>query len=411
MGDVCLGISKKIKQGYQNKPELIYFLLLVPFIEPQLFKVQGFEFFDSIYGVVRAISAIFIFLSFVLMSRRKPNLGCILMMMMQSVILFSTFINHGSLGRFAGPAIISVSMFVLMDLVSQGGNSCLINFFDYTRRLLCVFLAINIVTWVFVGTKSTASLSFLGIDNRWIYLYLPLIWVSFSVDTAKEGKPSWLSWTLWLVCLLHLAIVWAAGAVIAILAWAPCWLLFSKLANSCSKRFWGCCVLAVFFLLNIWLVSGSLLEFVSPLIRGVMHKDVTLAGRTLLWKVVIETVGNAPLFGRGVQSSAADIAFFLEKTGASACAVNHPHNYLLNVLFHGGYIAAVLFCVCHIVAVNAADKHMSARYYVPFLCLLVSYLLASLVDTLDFSLFYVPLGLASACYSLSKDTDCAEKRQ
>lgn len=393
MGATASDRARELKCWLIERPAFLYFLLLVPFIEPQMFKLQGFEGANLFYSAIRAIASVGILL---ISLKKKQTMATYCMMGAQAWILLSTIINSGSITRYMGPAVISIAMFMLGSLVLEKGGSCLRTFLDYLRRFLELFLILNLVTWFLSIAFNSAIPYFLGIENRWVYFYLPLVWVSFSTDMMAKKQVSKRSWITLLVCLAHLVVMWSVGAFLSLFLWIPLWFAVRAFANKTSHVPSAIILMGIFLGINVLLTSGLFNAALRPLLVDILHKDITLSGRTHLWRVVFEVVAKSPLLGRGVQNAATDVSFFLNQTGVFACAVNHPHNYLLNIAFHGGIPAVVMFAMSHVAAFAGLRERDENNLYAPLYCMLFCYLFASLVDTLDFSLMYLFLAVAAA---------------
>ena len=152
----------------------------------------------------------------------------------------------------------------------------------------------------------------------------------------------------------------------------------------------------LFLIINYILLSGKLLEILSVIIVKYLKKSITLSGRIYLWQTVIEVLNKKPLFGLGVQSNEFDEKFFYESSGfVGGTAVNHPHNHFLNVAYHGGFIALIVFILIVFITMCDIDKIKEKGIYCVMVAGVVSIMLAALVDTLDFSLFYLFIPIAA----------------
>lgn len=123
-----------------------YLLLLLPFLEPQVFKTSGYEFIDQIYAVFKMISAILITLVYLYKFKAKISLFVVLMIVFQLVIMVSTIVNNGSLIRFAGPAITAIVMLMIGELINKGKWT---QFMYMLRSLLLILVIINITEQIF----------------------------------------------------------------------------------------------------------------------------------------------------------------------------------------------------------------------------------------------------------------------
>ena len=374
-----------------------YFLLILPFIEPQLFKTAGFTAFDSLFLILKLFCAILIVVEYLVRVNVHTTKYVILMITTQSVTLISTIINNGSLKRCLGPVIIAVVMIMLGELVFRDNwKRYLIMLEWYFRFLFGLHIITSVLRIVGVDPFYTNKASFLGIENRWIYVFLPWIIISSVNSYIHYNKITKAPILSYVCCFISLLATWSVGALLAFLIFPVIMIGILKSTRKKDLRYDGKSLIAfvVFLIINYVLVTGQLLQAFSHIIINYLHKSITLSGRVYLWEVVLNCLAKKPLLGEGVHSTEYDIAYFYRQSGfIPGTAVNHPHNHLLNVAFHGGLLSLVLFlllllCVCmRIDAIK--DKHMNAIFFAGA----VTIFFAALVDTLDFSLFYflIPL--------------------
>ena len=131
------------KYGRDN---CLYFLLLLPFLEPQLFKTAGYEFIDQLYAAFKMISVILIAFIYIYKFEVKISFCLAIMIVLQAIIMISTIVNNGSLVRFAGPAITSIVMLMIGELINKGKWT---QFMYMLRSLLLILVIINITEQIF----------------------------------------------------------------------------------------------------------------------------------------------------------------------------------------------------------------------------------------------------------------------
>lgn len=368
-----------------------YFIYLIPYIEPQMFKTPGYEIGDKIFLVLKLLSFFCIFIEYInyKICRIKKYTWCIILMScVQFAIFISTILNHGSLTRFLGPAIASISMLMLSDLIfSSNWKKCL----KYIENYISILYVINLITHILRMLGAPFYPSFLGIDNRWIYFLLPWTIIAFINDYLKNEKLTY-SIYIYIFSFLSVIMVWAVGAMVSffILPFAYFAIKLSlknySIIKSCVAR-----VVFVFFtVINGLLVTNRLLEFFKTTIREILHKDITLSGRTYLWNGVIELLYEKTLLGNGMQSQDYDLNFFLTAgLFLPGTEVNHPHNHLLYLAYHGGLLCVTLFLILLYIVMKHIDRVKDKKLVCIYLASIVAIFTAALVDTLDFSLFYL----------------------
>lgn len=374
---------------------IIAFVLMIPFVEPQMFKSDSLLSVDILYKIMKIVSALAIAVLY-LYKKRGVSSFVLLVAAVQVWIGLATVANQGSFGRYAGPAITAIATVALTEYALT------VNFHKYLlllKNLLSIYYIINLITYILlINNIYPFEYAFLGMDNRWIYFFLPWTIATFLSEALTDAgsRSKWTPWVVYCLSIGMLLIVWSAGAVFAMLMWLPVWLISSLVFQKGGRRGWICEVTTLWagsLVGNYALLSGSLLTAVRPLL-GYMHKDVTLSGRTFIWSGALKAVADNPLFGHGVQPETADGDYFYSfSPELEWTRVNHPHNTFLNNLYHGGWPAGLGYIVICSWAFLRVCKAGNCRTSRILLCGLSVFVIAALVDTLDFGPLYQVLSL------------------
>lgn len=364
------------------------FILLFPYIEPQIFKTPAFSAGDSVYLLFKAFSVAFAALFYVISC--KPSKLVVGFGMAQLWLGLSTLVNHGSLSTWLGPACGMLIAPMLLELAFRGGRECILDLLKMIKTLLIIYYIVNVLSFFLYGQDDIAHTSFLGIDNRWIYFYLPLVIVSFVIDCMETGSIRKSSWVIWGMCFVHIAVVFSAGALVALVSIPIFLVCFKAWSHTKTWPIAGRCVFILVVIANVVIISGLLLNALSSIIVGYFHKDMTLAGRTLLWEVVLDTLDVNPLFGHGMFPTSSMQDFFYINSGfAPACRVNHPHNFALYFAMNGGWVGLLLIAASLWNALHKLDMVQDGMLKVCLLASTASIMTAGLIDSLDFSLIWL----------------------
>ena len=196
---------------------LAYVLLSVPFIEPQLFKVSGFEQFDRLFLFMKLAASCVIFIDYIFQFNLKCSKYVIFMMLSQVATFIGTIINQGSITRFMGSALISVSMLMLVELASRINlNSDLVGIEFYLEILVGLHYLTFIPRVLKISPFSNITNTILGIENRWIYVLLPLTILSFLNSYNKHKKISLHAYCVAVLSFFSIIYVWSAGEMLPI---------------------------------------------------------------------------------------------------------------------------------------------------------------------------------------------------
>ena len=379
-----------------EKKSFFYLLLFLPYIEPQIFKEDKFIAFDKLYLMLKAVSFLIILFLYVT-SKKAPFLKLILAMGgVQIATFIGTFLNKGSYTTFLGPAINSIAVLMLCQLAMTNNFKL---FLIYVEKTLYVYIFLHLCMlflrisgiYLFGLQKST----FLGIENRWIYVLLPLSIIASVNSYLNHNNLKFKAIVIIAISFFSVLYAWSAGAMVAFVVFIGLLLIFSRVKK---VRFPILGIEIVFLILNYLLVNEIILKGLSNILKVYLKKDITLSGRVYLWREVIRTLNEKPWFGKGVQSAVEEARnFFIKSNFIPGCAVNHPHNHLLYILYNGGFIALFFFLLFVFISTFYLRNLKSQKVKGVLIAGMISIFAAALVDTLDYSLFYlvalIPIGL------------------
>lgn len=389
----------------------IYFLLMMPFIEPQLFKNSGYESLDRAYAVGKAISAVIVIFLYIYKKMGKVSLSVVLITLMQMMTFVCTLYNKGSFSRFMGPALTSIAVLMIGQLVFEKDSG--IYFLGYIERYLTIFVCIHIV-WLMSnvlngGILGITNSTILGIKNRWIYMLLPWTIIGFIKAYILNKCVTWREWLKYFMSMIFVIVSWSVGAIIAFVGFGIAY-LFTKVWVCNMKKSVNFIKFYIGVLIyNVLLVSELLLKPLRYIIVKIFNKDITLSGRVYLWRTVLSELRENVIFSRGVQPHEVDMNYFYVNSGwVLPCKVNHPHNYFLNVAHQGGIIALIIFIIIWwrcMMWINKINQKKYRGLSVIIISSFTAFFLASSVDTLDYSLFYLMIPI---CIWLGRE--CGEKK-
>lgn len=376
--------------------------LLLPYIEPQLFKVSSFIILDKVYLLLKAGGFVVILFLYLTNSKMRVSKELVLLTAVQISTFIGTYLNDGDYTRYLGPAISCISVVMITEL---GMSYNLRGFLRYLENVLIGYLILHLCTFIprVLGIYPfvTQTVTFLGIENRWIYVLLPLI-IICSINSYFDNDK--LTIKALLVCcfsIFSLIYVWSVGAMIACVAFISVLLIkpmLKKIGLINMKM-----ISILYLVINYLLVTETILKKFSNVFKIYLKKDVTLSGRIHLWREVIQTLNEKPYFGGGVLTAVEEMRNFYIKSGfVPGCAVNHPHNHLLYVAYSGGYVSLIFFILFIAVSCCKIDEISNKKIQGVLVAGMVSIFTAALVDTLDYSLFYIIVLIPFYMFKTSK---------
>lgn len=145
------------------------------------------------------------------------------------------------------------------------------------------------------GSYHTGHL--LGDDNALIFVMLPGLICLFCFSIQKFGKIKWYIWVLAFLSAFSLIRAWAASAMV-------CMTLFIVLNLLAQGKKWRI-RFKPFLLFGVFLIAVVVCFFglanptVQSFIVDVLQKDITLSGRTKIWKKALDVISENLILGCG----------------------------------------------------------------------------------------------------------------
>lgn len=223
------------------------------------------------------------------------------------------------------------------------------------------------------GKESTDILYLLG--NKFAVSYMHFFWLALyyqnNIVKIEQGR-------LWELLFLSAHIVVTALISYAVeCSTAIVGISFMVIFLYCYKKMpwlynpWGGLVLLLLFD-TFFLFYEVVLDipFIQYLIEDVLHEDLTLTGRTVIYAKMFDLIEDQPWFGYGNGTA----TFFTQYY------VNMPNtqNGLLNDYIDWGIVGVLLFVLLFYFVVKHIDYNSSRKN--PFLCLLYTYIVLSSIE-------------------------------
>ena len=311
-----------------------------------------------------------------------------LLIIFECIKLVSTLINKANfIDALGDSAAIIVICFIIETLLLKYGTKKALK---PIAIIFIIFSFINFahVLYKFDGTDINNNF-LLGMDNRFIFYFLPMVCFSIIIDQNSNNKYKFLTFISFCISLLSLFYTRSIGALIGLVLLLVYYIVFIKF-NKNIKIINHKYVLLIILLLNVLILFLNI-QYLFKEIIFLLGKEPTFNGRIYLWEKGIKLFVNKPLLGYGVNK-----AFLIKYL----FGYNHFHNIILNYLFEGGIL---LFSVFILMNITVSNKLIIYKNYkttkILSACILIS-LFLGLVDTLDYAFFYVLYILAYHCDKL-----------
>lgn len=269
-----------------------------------------------------------------------------------SFYLFSTFLaqSNGSItsclfGVLKGVGFITiVNIFISYDIRKMLLSFSIAGSVMCSIHLLTVFKYYNIIGGMRHGyipyalgatTPTTQNWYFLTYDNESIFYFLPLICVLILYAYLFSKKAILFAVLFSILIGYSYAAKHAATAIVSFLFFIVAFIIFYLINRHTrfSLSYNLACLIGL---------SGSLLAIIGigsgflSRIALFLGKDPTFTGRSFIWQKSISYFFDKPVFGNGIEATST----ILSKIGQ-----NHCHNILLQIVYTGGVLTLIFFCL------------------------------------------------------------------
>lgn len=370
-----------------KKREIIFYVFsLMVFFEPQIFKENAIDIagkIDMIYKILKISCAVVI--SWLYIKDKKISKLVLLTIILQSITFISTIMNHGSITRFIGPAITTIVMAMICEiLIKKKELVKVLKKINLYFRICFILNLISIVLIDFTSFKDICNVYFLGIDNRFIFTFLP--WILFEGITSylEYGKLTKRYYLSFLAVEIVLCYRYSLSAMISLLLFLlP---IFNKI---CFAKFKYTTFIGM-IVSNVSLTVFNIAEYLGKVL-AFMNRDITLSGRTFLWQGVMEEFKSSPFLGKGMKSMTEDEMFFYHSTSPyflESCKVIHPHNSFMAVVYRGGILSLIAYLAIFYKSLKNLKKNKNHILANLLFSALLIVIVTSLFDTMDFAGLY-----------------------
>lgn len=389
----------------KKKYIILIILSLIIFFEPQMFKEEAFAFaynFDYIYKILKLLSAVFIIYIY-LKHLKKISWFVSLIVIIQLITFISTLVNHGDIIRFMGPAITTFTMAMIAELIIKKNE--VLSVLKPINKYFLICYIINIMSIILVDFTSFNDIAnnvyFLGIDNRFIFTFLPWVVSEGIVSYIEKGH---FSKRFYFILILVEGVLLYRFSLAAMLVMLLFLLVGVKKINFQKYNnitFFG------MILANVSLLLFNVTKYFSNIL-SFFNRDITLSGRTFLWNGTIKSIKSNLSLGTGMKSLANDKLFFFRTSSPyylDWCKVSHPHNSLLAITYRGGIVCVLIYLfLIYICLKNLKQNHknqISKLLYISMVVIMIT----SLFDTMDFAGLYFIFAFCWFIPFLNKEVD------
>jgi len=312
-----------------SKVDLTMFMLFFSFLQPWWFTTLGV--IDLLYDIVKfGICAYVVLLIF----KKKARFSSI--SITYAVYRMYIFINtcvQGNLSiGYLSESIQYICFIILLEYFIQ----------KYKLRPLksilfcfCVLLVINILTYTPNGIIFEAPTEnfLLGIRTRLADLAIPAMGLSlYYFKTTKNGKKMMVC--VFFTSILFFVLEWVATALLCTALFFVL-IFLEKFIYKKAQNTYHIFLMLAGITLTFGVVFFNVQDSFATLIETLLHKEITLTGRTEIWAVAIPLIAKKWIWGYGFQNQGDFVSLYE--------FITTSHNQLLQTMYYGGIVGCVLY--------------------------------------------------------------------
>lgn len=310
-------------------------LSFTSYLKPAGFDVTGMDEINRFFNVLRIICAGLICFQYIIKRKKVSRLvvsECVFFV----IYVFLLMIHNSDIKYIAilGMSVITMTMLVEY-CIDNGQTRKLINTLFFIYFSLIAFNLYFIIKVEGLGIENHNDLieksSFLSTANGSAGYFFPALLIA-SIYAAYRGR----KYTILSVCLmlsigLSVVLFWSATSIVGVFLFGLSYIIGKR--NIYVKKYnvkWTVFGAAI---INIAISFFKVQYLFSTIITKLLHKSITLTGRTKFWDIGINGFLNSPLIGNGKEVIVID-------------------NVLIRILYQGGIILLGCFVVMVFIALK-----------------------------------------------------------
>lgn len=339
-------------------------LIFVPFVEPLYFTQIVLIDTIILYWKLAAI-ALIVGVWTLHFRGGKVLFGLALFLILDCIV---TTVNAGNTSQMYINAITLFAMAIMFMTAAEKGSYKFIKVGSFVLEILIIINLLIIVLFP-DGLYNFTAVNhhyFLGSRNVMMRTIFPGVCFSILRSKIERSKLSFRTIVVMIAAGVSLVLVWSATALFSYALF--CALMFIFQFKGVPKWFTvkTCYVFSV--VIFIFIVILQLQDIFSFIIVGILQKDITFTGRTILWDAAMLNIAKSPLLGYGLENLQTISAKLYRFTDYDSC-----HNLYLDILYQNGCIGFGLLCILFGSVAKKVDHFLSERYRTIFTLFIFTY--------------------------------------
>lgn len=308
-----------------NLKKIIEFLMILFLFEPIVFV--KFKVVNYIYILGAVVSLIYIVVLKLAKKETKINLFTLILILYRVVLVINTIIFKGDILKTGYQTIVLVSLFLYAEyFYNQNKMEVFINIL---HKIFFVYLLINLFSCIKFPNGIINGLYFLGIRTRFTEYSIILLLLSLIKHQKDNNKMSLIIDIL--LAVANIMIVSVSTGILGLMIILLLYIVLRKIKYFNYKvLFW------IGIILTIGIVFFGIQSKFAFIIEEVLHKEISLTGRTEIWNNSFEHVFDSLILtGHGYSNDGNFVPYYGGKWQA--------HNQLLQSLYETGIFGSILF--------------------------------------------------------------------
>ncbi len=368
---------------------ILYTLLLIPFFKVTYLTVC-YPSIESLYRILQVVAAVIIL--FLILKRKKYSKIMNYILLYFGILIISTFLNKGEISASFFLSLRVLISCLIVDYGLKTQTKVFLNSFEFLLSILVYLNFLSIILFrrgLYVSGIGYTENWILGYKNLHILYILPAILVSFVNSSYSKDQFSFRCYFLLLISILSLIIVNSSTSLIGVFL-VLFYLIFRQMVNKRSffhiKNY-----VVLYITLFMSIVIFRVQNLFRFLIVNVLHKDLTLTGRTYIWDYVITFIQRKKMLGYGMENS------MLRLNKTNYWRSYHAHDQLLEIVYKTGFIGLVVYFM--IMYVSLKELYLYRSYPIVKLISIIvfSYFIMMLTE---FYLFDYYMFIFVFCYNV-----------
>ena len=318
------------------------------FLKPACFDILGFGAINTFFNVSRVFVAIVIFIQYLFIEKKVPSKLLKGELMVFACWFLSTIFSGEGLSRFFIFSVSILSLTMLIELLIEHRLKSLIHalfviyFILITVNLVYLISIFGFTINIEENAQSlydfyteNAMVSLLSSPNMTASFLFPAL-CSAMLSMLLTTEKHLIAWLMVAEIFCTVMILWSATSLTGVFL-IVMYVLFvykTKRERWIKPKFLICTIL----LLGIGITFFKIQYLFSFIIEDILHKDLTMTGRTNVWNIGFDGFFSSPILGCG----------FISKT---------IDNGYVQLLFMGGIIGTIAYFTFLFLALKAFCKN------------------------------------------------------